>query len=557
MKKLYLALLILLTINFTTKSQWVANPSLNTIVSDDITFSETIPISAPGLNGSTYISWFQGNSSGSYNAMLQLLDINGVPVWSSPLIVSNHPQQSALYNSDFASDNAGNAIMAFQDIRNGDLQTVIYKISPTGAFLWGNDGIQLHDALANFEAAPRIAVFSNDDVVVGWSASDGSNKWVAYQKFDAAGTPLFSVPQTIDSTNVNYSRVIPIVSGNKFILVYVQETGSFPSLTSAIFCRQYDQNGVTSWSNPVQVSSYTIGFVSIPLVVADNTGGCYIGFNSGTPGAPAVNDAFVQYINDIGTTVFGVNGVELSSMNGNHKFIKDMYYNPSDSKLYCTLKITDSGQNGAGVYAQGLNNLGVIQFTSDGLAVVPISTSSPCEPFSIEEAGNGLYITYTEGGFNNQALKAHKISYVGSLIYNNPVVLSDASSGKSRVTTCVSNAGSQLVASWEDTRINQGTYAQNMNNDGTLGVITKISEFRADNFDRIFYTSLINEHFAVKANTNAYLTIFSNTGQIIYSQNIIEGIQTIDCSSFSNGLYLFEIKTESNSLKGKFIQLKQ
>ena len=53
--------------------------------------------------------------------------------------------------------------MAFQDIRNGDLQTVIYKISAAGNFIWGNDGIMLHDQNATFEAAPKIAVFDNDD----------------------------------------------------------------------------------------------------------------------------------------------------------------------------------------------------------------------------------------------------------------------------------------------------------------------------------------------------------------------------------------------------------
>jgi hypothetical protein len=148
MKKNLLLLILSTFFSYQLQAQWVSNTALNTLVSDDATMNETIPMCAPGLNGTTYISWFISNSSGSYDAMLQLLDVNGNAVWPSPIIVSNQPQSSALYNSDFTTDYSGNAIMAFQDIRNGNLETVIYKISATGNFVWGNTGIALAMAAA-------------------------------------------------------------------------------------------------------------------------------------------------------------------------------------------------------------------------------------------------------------------------------------------------------------------------------------------------------------------------------------------------------------------------
>jgi hypothetical protein len=550
-------LIVIAIFNFlfnNTFAQWVTNTSINTIISDDATYSETVPISAPGLNGSTYISWFQGNANGSYDAMLQLLDINGYPLWSTPLVVSNNPQSSALYNSDFTSDNTGNAIMAFQDIRNGDLQTVIYKVDASGNFVWGSNGIALHDMNATFEAAPKIAVFNNDDVVVGWSASASSNKWIAWQIISASGISMFSSPQIIDSPTVNFSRVNPVVtSANSFNLVYVQETGSFPGLTSLIFCQQYNQNGIAQWPAAIQISSYGLGFVAIPYVVADNTGGCYIGFNSGTPGAPAINDAFIQRVNPAGVTMFGADGAELSALNGNHKFLKDMFLNPLDAKVYCVLKITDSGQNGAGVYAQAVDASGLMQFTANAMEIVPISTTSPCEAFTIDNAGNGCVITYTEGGFNSQVIKAHKLNYSGTLLFANPVILSDANSGKSRVTSNSMQGGNQLVISWEDTRINQGIYAQNMGNDGSIGVITAINDKKNIDNHEIIVSTIVNNQISLFGANTADFKLISSTGQFIYTQKLYKGLNILKALNVANGIYFYEVSNGHFSSKGKVI----
>lgn len=553
MKKLLIITSIIFFFN-NTFAQWVTNTNVNTLISDDATYSETVPISAPGLNGATYISWFQGNTNGSYDAMLQLLDLNGNAIWPTALVVSNNPQSTALYNSDFTTDASGNAIMAFQDIRNGDLQTVIYKIDASGNFVWGNDGIELHDTNATFEAAPKIAVFDNDDVVVGWSASAGNNKWVAWQIISAAGSPLFVDPQIIDSPTVNYSRVTPVItSANNFMLVYVQETGNFPGLTSLLFCQQYNQNGIAQWPAAIQISNYGLGFVAIPLAVGDNSGGCYVGFNSGTPGAPAINDAFIQRINPMGVTLFGPDGTELSALGGNHKFLKDMFLNTTDAKVYCVLKITDSGQNGAGVYAQAVDGSGFMQFTTNAVEVVPISTTSPCEAFTIEDATNGCYITYTEGGFNNQVIKAHKISYAGTILFANPVVLSDANSGKSRLTSSTNASPGQLVVSWEDTRINQGIYAQNMANDGNLGVITAINDKGNLDHQAISVSTIVNNQISLFGANTAELKLISTTGQLIYTQKLSKGLNTINAPAIANGIYLYEVTDGQFSDKGKVI----
>ncbi len=546
MKKILFGLIFSLSVLQST-AQWTNVTSLNTLVNDDPQFDETVPICAPSANGSTFVSWFQGNGNGSYNAMLQLLDANGYPIWTNPLLVSNQPQSSALYLHDFTTDHDGNALFAFQDIRNGNTETVIYKIDTAGNFIWGNNGIQLHDANATFEAAPKIAVFDNNDVVVAWSASATGNKWVAWQIIDASGSTLFPSPQIIDSPTANFSRPFPVVTteGN-IMLVYVQETGTFPGLTSLLFVEKYLPNGTPGWSVPTAVSSYGLGFVANPLVVVDNIGGCYIGFNSSTPSAPSINSAFLQNIGSFGVTGFGMDGIELCALNANHKFLKDLCFRTSDNTVYCALKVTDGGQNGAGVYAQAIGPSLILQYGNNALEVIPISTNNPCEAFTIDDAGNGLVMSYSEGGFNNQSIKSQKIDYQGNILFPSPITLSDANSGKSRITSN-QMSGNQLVLSWEDSRLNAGVYAQNMNPDGSLGIITTLQSLQKDSFE-IF----TNQDFLYINNSNTeQIELFAADGKILNTYQLLPGPHQINIDAFSSGIYFYKSKSE---LSGKFIK---
>ena len=277
----------------------------------------------------------------------------------------------------------------------------------------------------------------------------------------------------------------------------------------------------------------------------------FIGFNSGTPGAPAINDAFVQRINPAGVALFGADGIELCNLTGNHKFVKDIFYNNANSTLYTVLKVTDSGQNGAGVYIQAVDFTGNLTLTNNAIEVAAISTSSPCEPFTIDNAGDGCVVTYTEGGFNSQTIKAHKVSYTGTLLFNNPIVLSDAGSGKSRLTSNSMQGGNQLVISWEDTRINQGIYAQNMSNDGTLGVITEVNNESNNNLIKV--SGIYNNQINLMGASNAELIITNATGQVLMTQNLHSGINQVNLIEPANSLYLYQVKTNNQVFNGKIV----
>jgi hypothetical protein len=242
MKQLLLTAL-LATSCLATQAQWTSNAALNTAVEDVAGTTEVTPLSAPGLAGSTWVSWFEAAGGGGYQMRAQLLDRNGnKTLGPNGLLVSSNPQGSALFRYDLQSDAAGNAILAFQDTRSGGTsQCVVYKISPTGTQLWGANGIQLLDPVAQSGLSPTIAVLNSGNVVVAWNSSaSGSRTAVAFQKFTPAGVPVWAAPRRMTDAAANIERAVPMATAaDEVLMYYVRRAGiglgvsTMPNLPSA------------------------------------------------------------------------------------------------------------------------------------------------------------------------------------------------------------------------------------------------------------------------------------------------------------------------------------
>jgi hypothetical protein len=122
------------------QAQWPSDPTTNLAIADRSS-EQVLKIPVPTSDGGCYVGWFD-LSGGSYAVYLQRLDRCGVEQWPhNGLLISDHPQYSALYGWDAAVDSEDNAILVFSDIRaGGDLDVYAYKVNPDGELLWGPDG---------------------------------------------------------------------------------------------------------------------------------------------------------------------------------------------------------------------------------------------------------------------------------------------------------------------------------------------------------------------------------------------------------------------------------
>jgi hypothetical protein len=472
--KRILAGCLLFIVPYVARCQWTTDTLLNTVVSDDAGIDETVPLSADGSGGTTYVSYFK-SVGGNYQLHMQLLDSLGNALWGTGLVVSSFPQNSALFRYDLKSDHNGDAIVAFQDERLGHLSVVAYKIDVNGNFAWGPNGVQLGDSLATQDLAPVIGITSGNNAVVAWNANDGTNKWIAFSKISSTGSLMWSATHRyIDSSFVKkFSRpALAALDNERFLMMVVQETGSFP-YTSIQYLQKFDPNGDAVAPSPGQVSTKAIGFAHFPRMVARGTAGVFIGFDSSNPLVPSLNDTYVQYMDTNLNAAWTATGLEMATNATDHRNIASLHYLPDSDQVFCIMKYLDGGQGSAGILLQRADIPGTRLLGANGAILYPYSPAY-YEPFGGSDAGDGMIVVFSLGTFGNEHLRAVKAAYDGSLLWPGDVAMSSVNSNKSK-TSVTSFRGGQAVAVWEDDRNGGGVYAQNILGNGTLGIPTGLA----------------------------------------------------------------------------------
>ena len=186
MKYFLFTTIISLLLPLFTLSQWSTDPAVNNPI-NIMSGEQAIPKIATCPNGDTYIASFS-SESGNYNVRMQRLNAQGVPQWTTNgILISDNPQDSWLTDWDMTADNANHAILVFPDIRNGGANVVAYRISPTGSFVWGDDGIVLSTGDGNY--SPKVTATAAGNAIVAWPQEDV----IHVQKISPTGSDRKSV----------------------------------------------------------------------------------------------------------------------------------------------------------------------------------------------------------------------------------------------------------------------------------------------------------------------------------------------------------------------------
>ncbi|MEG2337056.1 MAG: hypothetical protein RSC04_04880, partial [Bacteroidales bacterium] len=173
MKKLTLFLMTFLLSSMAI-AQWSSDPMVNKLLSEENKNIYTFE-TANFTNGDTYIC-YHVPVTGAICTHLQILSKTGVKkLPENGLVISNHKNRSwTVVNQKFMVDKEGNAIVVVQDCRNATdsnnaVNYTAYKISPSGEFLWGKEGVDLDRGKGyNLEAVMNI-IEVGDQYMFAWT----------------------------------------------------------------------------------------------------------------------------------------------------------------------------------------------------------------------------------------------------------------------------------------------------------------------------------------------------------------------------------------------------
>jgi len=559
-----------------TNAQWSTDPNTNLPVCVQ-PGEQVLPKIAVLPDGGCYISWFDSRSSG-YAVYVQRFNAAGVPQFAANgLLVSNNPQNTSLVDYDMIADDSSNCIIAFTDTRGGgQINPYIYKISPAGTMLWGANGISLNSQTSVYQANPKLAKCTDNSIWVTWIYTS-SPRVAKYQRISPGGVKQFAADGlSISGTGtetIDFPNVIPSDNGS-VIMMFIGYTGSFISPANyKIYTQKFSSTGTSVW-HPTYDTVYALGAGSgfnPPFIYSDGNNGALYSWNDARPGNSSTS--YVQRFNSAGTRLFPLNGSAGNTTPGMVRNTQQACFNATTGETFVFWKEANSGQTQFSLVGQRFSSTGDRLWGDAGLTIIPMGPGSFSTLTTQAVDTNAiLYINDAVFGGTDNIIKAARFNRNGTIGWSGGLMtISPTTGSKSRIDARI-NVNKMSIVVWSDSR--NGTpdiYAQNINNNGTLGGPSNVHQMSTEAPDAFGlkqnypnpFNPTTNIVYSIKTNSIVTLKVFNMLGKEVSSvsfgnQNAGSYSYTLDAGklNLSSGIYYYTIRAGEFKDTKKMLLLK-
>jgi hypothetical protein len=324
-----------------------------------------------------------------------------------------------------------------------------------------------------------------------------------------------------------------------FIMQYVEETG-FGLGVSNIYTKRFDVNGGTVWPTPVHVSTKTTSFFFFVKAISDGNGGYYTAFNTSDAVFTSLNDVYVQHV-DANGNLWNATGNSACNTQGINRFFANGRVGTNGTEFWVLMKATDGNQSQSGVIIQAFDPQGNTLLTPAGAPMVPISAAYD-DPYDLSVTSDGVIAFYYSGTNPNQTIKAVKCDFTGSPLWQGmPANICTRVAGKDDLSAGEFRNG-QVVAVWTDNRNDYGIYAQQINNDGSMGNPSSVPSYM-DEMNISAYPNPTNDFITLSQSGTEELAwqLLDVAGKSVLSGTMLQQ-QRISLQGLHAGAYLLKIQ---------------
>ena len=470
-KTLVSGIFLLLFISTISMAQWSTSPTLNNQVSF-MPGDQTQCYVGTHPSGNTFISWFSSESGGMYYPRVQLFDIEGNQQWADDgILVSSNPSMTWITDYDMTVSSDGGCVIAFQDTRNGSNDPFIYKISPSGEFLWGDDGIELSND-SHFDADPKLLATEDGGAFVAWpKAIDNGDSRVIVQRITSDGQKAWTSDLELGEAGFDYAWPQIVSDGEGgFMLTWYKEWGFYWAPNREILAQRYDEDGNSIWtSNATLFAGGVIPGYIHQKAAADGDGGAWVcWYYEQTSGHLST---FAQHVDTDGNVAFPLGGLEATTNMATLSLEPAICANETTQDLYIAWRETNLGQSQFGLFGQRLNLAGTRLWGANGQAFVGVGSQNPIL-INLSPVGSGGAVTYQYDASSgtNSTINSIRFDDAGNQVWTgSPISVSSVTSPKGKLHAGEFLSG-QMVVAWADGRTgNSDIFAQNVSEDGALG----------------------------------------------------------------------------------------
>lgn len=571
MRKLYSILSILL-VAAAADAQWTSDftatptlaPENTTLYIDEV---------AVGPGGTIWGVMYRPTSvdgATQYQYRVQALDADGNYLFSEEdcgLLVSAYANKSyTLYGSSLFVDSDDNAVVIVSDCRNDAVfqykSLTAYKISPEGEFLWGDDGVSLDGGYTySVVAGAKACELDDGSIIIAWMiANDAGYFNIMVQRILSDGTLAWDECLQLGDESSYYSYPYVVDGGdNQFILVYAKGN------SEVVYAQKYDFDKTPAWSDATRVyrGGFTLALWTVFDVCSSGDGGvlCYWDDDRASSGTESGYLSYVTSDGQLGFAGASDEGDVKLGYSGYRHLNVTAAPAPDGEGFIALWRETSASETYQGVRAQRVSKTGELEWSDDGLEVVPLQDMSVGYLSVQPDDDSGVALFYEEYyAYDDQVCYVQKVdSRTGESAWNagEDGILALSTSGNHAAVdleTSVCAASGFWIYEWSDTDYtseengSQAYRINRLNFDGTFyGETTGIQSVRSGSETSLAYDG---KAFSVQGTGGRIsLQIYDLSGRFVaepVSDAAVDGGERIAWTSPA-GVYLATLRTESGS----------
>jgi hypothetical protein len=544
-------------------AQWSTNPSVNNAICSAASQQRGPRITSDG-SGGAIITWMDDRdiATNSTDIYAQRISASGGIQWTANgvAICTDLGLQSA---PQITTDGSGGAIIVWQDNRVFQIPEIFaQRVNASGIVQWTLDGVSLGgDAIGQSQA--QLISDGAGGAIVTWKSGTTQFSNIRAQRINASGVIQWGVAGANMSTSLT-PEVPQIISDGAggAIISWNEWVGIYPAGSHDIFAQRINSSGATQWGVAGSAICSVPNSQTASQLASDGSNGAIIVWQDVRSGT--ASNLFTQRVNSAGAVQWVLNGVAVAPAAVNE--VEQRILSDGNGGAYITWR-----QDNSAIYAQRVNAAGAIQWATSGVSIG--STGTSAGPQMATDGGTGAIITFWRlGGPNGADVYAQKINQAGIIQWPlNGAVISNAVSDQGPQQMIADGNGAIMV--WMDDRNNATSstdiYAQRVNANGTLGGATGVDEDEhsspatfslRQNYPNPFNpTTRID--FVLPYASHVTLTVYNMLGQLVATLADEErpaGRFAVDWNgvgmngnNLSSGVYLYKLATND------FVQTKR
>jgi predicted lipoprotein with Yx(FWY)xxD motif len=436
---------------------WVSNGTAVCTANDD----QITPAIVSDGSGGAIIAW-QDLHNGNYDIYAQRVNSSGAMLWTANG-VAICTADSSQELPQIVSDGSGGAIIAWQDYRNGNYDIYAQRVNSSGVVQWTTNGVPICNAAFDQFG---IAMISDGlgGAILTWedNRSNVVNCPDIYaQRVDASGASLWTadgVSICNEASAQHGPRLVSDGSGGAIITWYDQRAGDFD-----IYTQRVASGGAVQWTTN-GVATCTMATDQLkPDICSDGAGGVIITWYDYR--ATTDFNIYAQRQGPAGAIVWVVDGVVMNNNVGydqiNPKIVSD---GTGGAIIVWQDYVTGTTSD---IYAQRVAAAGAVLWTATGV-IICTAAGDQTNPQIVTDGNSGAFITWEDYRTPNSDIYVQRIAANAAINWSATGYLICGADSDQTHPAMVSDGNLGAIVAWQDYRSgNYDIYAQRFDISGT------------------------------------------------------------------------------------------